>query len=260
MVKWYNLVTFDLIADLAFGESYNGLVSSEYHHWVATVFKYIKSGTFLRLEDAFPVLFKVMRLLLPKDIMEARQRQLQHAKITVEKRLRNDLAHARGDFMDSMLRHRGEKQGLTDYELWINSNVLIIAGSEITATLLAGVTYWLLRNPVSLKKATAEVRSTMKTEADMTFHSVSSQLPYMLACIDESFRMYPPVPGSLQRMTLTSSCISGYQIPARVSFSTVYRDDRELERLRVFADKGSCPPVCCLLLAFEFPRPRPIHP
>ena len=189
--------------------------------------------------------------------MEPRRKQLEYARITVQKRLGNDSAFGRGDFMDSMLHHRGEKQGLTDHELLANSKLLIIAGSETTATLLSGVTYWLLRNPEALKKATAEVRSKLRAEADITFYSVTSKLPYMLACIDESFRMYPPVPGGLQRMTLSSTCISGYEVPARVSFPP---DDRECETLKLFRDKSFHPPVSRLLFAFEFPRPRPVRP
>ena len=32
-LKWYNLTTFDLIGDLAFGESFNGLETAEIHGW-----------------------------------------------------------------------------------------------------------------------------------------------------------------------------------------------------------------------------------
>ena len=41
MVKWYNLCTFDIIGDLAFGEPFGRLDNSEYHHWVATIFQSI---------------------------------------------------------------------------------------------------------------------------------------------------------------------------------------------------------------------------
>lgn len=216
MVKWYNLATFDLVGDLAFGESFGGLDNSEYHHCVSTVFQFIKGATYLRVKDAYPLLFRVFLLFMPKFVMEQRRKQYEHANVTVQKRL-NVSANDRGDFMDSMLRHRGEKEGLTDRELLANANILIIAGSETTATLLSGLTYWFLRSPEALTKVAREIRSTMKTEADITFNSVTSQLPYMLACVDEALRMYPPVPVGLQRMTLAPIRISGYEIPARVS-------------------------------------------
>ncbi|KAL4921602.1 cytochrome P450 [Aspergillus aurantiobrunneus] len=203
MVKWYNLTTFDILGDLAFGEPFGGLDSSEYHHWVA----------FIKLKDAYPVVFQFFQALLPRAIIEARKEQVIHPRMTVQKRLQNASAYNRGDFMDSMLRHRGEKDGLTNLELEANSNILIIAGSETTATLLSGATYWLLRTSDVLAKLTSEVRSVMKTEGDITFQKVTADLPYMLACFNEAFRLYPPVPTGLQRRIIDPANISGYDIP-----------------------------------------------
>lgn len=57
----------------------------------------------------------------------------------------------------------------------------------------------------------------MKTEADITFNHVTSQLPYMLACLDEALRLYPPIPLGLPRIALTPTYISGYEIASGVS-------------------------------------------
>ncbi|GKZ31010.1 hypothetical protein AbraIFM66950_010930 [Aspergillus brasiliensis] len=213
MVKWYNLTTFDIIGDLAFGESFGGLESSQYHYWVATIFQFIKFIPFVRLRDAYPMFFKALSLVMPKKLLTARERQRAHTRITVQKRLDNASKYNRGDFMDSMLRNHGEKDGLSHEELVANANILILAGSETTATLLSGITYWLLKSPDALAKLTTEVRSTMKSEADITASSVVAKLPYMQACIDEAFRMYPPVPTGLQRMTIEPTLISGYELP-----------------------------------------------
>lgn len=217
LVKWYNLTTFDIIGDLAFGESFGGLENSQYHHWVATIFESVKMIPFIKLKDALPLIFNLLAIFIPKRLLDARKRQELHTRTTVQKRLQNSVAYDRGDFMDSMLRHRGDKDGLSDDELVANAKILIIAGSETTATLLSGVTYWLLRNPDKLEKAITETRSVMKSEADITSTSAATKLPYMLACIEEAFRLYPPVPTSLQRMSLEPIRISGYDIPPRVS-------------------------------------------
>ncbi|KAE8153594.1 cytochrome P450 [Aspergillus avenaceus] len=219
MAKWYNLTTFDIIGDLAFGESFGGLDSSEYHHWLSTVFASVKVIPFCIMRDAYPLIFKILFTFVPKAFLEAKARQDEHAEITVQKRLRNASAHNRDDLMDSMLRHRGEKDGLTDEELAANANILIIAGSETTATLLSGVTYWLLRTPETMTKVVNEVRSVMGADADITFSSVTAKLPYMMACLEEALRMYPPVPTGLRRMTLEPTYISGYEIPAGTQVS-----------------------------------------
>jgi cytochrome P450 len=219
MVKWYNLTTFDLIGDLAFGTSFGGLDNSQYHFWVSTIFDSVKIIPFVKIKDKYPVITPLLMAFLPKRLRTARQFQDKYTKETVQKRLANVAAHGRGDFMDSMLRHRGEKDGLSDRELEQNASILIIAGSETTATLLSGVTYWLLRSPEALAKVTDEVRSAFQTEADISLQDVGTRLPYMLACLDEAFRMYPPVPSGLQRRVLTPSIIAGYNIPPGTAVS-----------------------------------------
>ncbi|KAL4760558.1 cytochrome P450 [Aspergillus foveolatus] len=223
MVKWYNLTTFDIIGDLAFGEPFGGLDSAEYHHWVSTIFQSVKVNPFILLKDNYPMLgWLLLRAFVPGTLRQAKKRQIEHSRVTVQKRLSSNI-HTRPDFMDSMLRSRrytynqndGEKapDALTDSEIVSNSNILIIAGSETTATLLSGVTYWILRSPRVLSRVVCEVRSAMKSEADITIQKVSTELPYLLACFDEAFRLYPPVPTGLQRRTLAPTLISGYEIP-----------------------------------------------
>lgn len=224
MVKWYNLTTFDLIGDLAFGEPFGGLDSSEYHYWVATIFQAIRGIAFVKLRDAYPLLFRIISFFLaPEHLMEARERQIEYSNLTVRKRLQNDLHRGPADFMDSMLRHRGDKEKeLNDKEMEANANILIIAGSETSATLLSGITYWLLRTPDTLRKVTREVRSSISSESDITFQSVS-HLPYMFACLNEALRIYPPAPGGLERMTIPPApvTISGYTIPPGVCLLSI---------------------------------------
>lgn len=224
LARWYNLATFDLIGDLAFGEPFGGLESSAYHHWITAIFDFIRVIAFIRAKDHYPLLVSIFLASLPGSFMEAQKKQKEHARITVQKRLDNTALHGRGDFMDSMLRNRGKENGLSNDELVENANILIIAGSETTATLLSGATYWLLRSPDILDKVTREVRENMDSEADITLQSVSTKLPYMLACITEALRLYPPVPGGLQRITVPSAPtrISGYDIPPNVCHILLY--------------------------------------
>lgn len=90
-------------------------------------------------------------------------------------------------------------QNITDEQIAANAGILVIAGSETTATLLAGVTYYLMKNPDVLKKVNDEVRSTFKSEDEITFTSIN-ELPYMIACLTEGLRIYPPVAAGLPRV------------------------------------------------------------
>lgn len=98
-----------------------------------------------------------------------------------------------------------------------NASILVIAGSETTATALAGLTYFLCMNPHALAKLTAEVRSTFKSESEIDIHS-AGQLTYLKACIDETLRAYPPIPHGLPRVVPPGGrTISGRYVPEKVS-------------------------------------------
>lgn len=92
-----------------------------------------------------------------------------------------------------------ESQTISFEELTSNAFVLIVAGSETTATLLSAATFFLATNPASLAKLNEEVRSAFQSEDQIDMLSVQN-LKYLSAVLDESMRCYPPVPSSSPRM------------------------------------------------------------
>ncbi|KAL4884930.1 cytochrome P450 [Aspergillus karnatakaensis] len=238
MVKWYNLATFDMIGDLAFGQPFGGLDSGEYHHWISTLFMAIRAMAWTIMADAHPLLSPILIpfLFLRRSLLIALEEHLRYGTAVVQKRLGETRDRGPADFMASMLRHRGDKEKeLTTSELDVNANTLIIAGSETTAALLAGVTYWLLRTPEALQKVTKEVRTCMSSKADINFQNCSQRLPFMLACLNEGLRLYPPVSGGQQRVTNSPSMmnISGYMIPPGTKVS-VHQSSAYLSSLNFY--------------------------
>lgn len=113
------------------------------------------------------------------------------------------------------------KQKLDMERLMQNSTLLIAAGSETTATLLTATTYLLLKNPTCLEKVVHEVRTTFSGASEITLLS-ASRLTYMLACLDESLRVFPVVPSWLpRRVTKGSAIIDGHPVPEGVSDPTI---------------------------------------
>ncbi|KAL5472424.1 hypothetical protein PMIN07_000870 [Paraphaeosphaeria minitans] len=90
---------------------------------------------------------------------------------------------------------------MTRGEMMSTSGVLIVAGSETSATLLSGAIYYLVSNPTWLEKVRQELKGSFKTEEEMTFASLG-QLKVLNAVLTETFRMYPPVPVLLPRATV----------------------------------------------------------
>lgn len=79
-----------------------------------------------------------------------------------------------------------------------NAMVLILAGSETTATLLSGSIYLLLIHPDRKERLQREIRSAYKSDDEITTTNVNN-LPYLLAVLNEALRLYPPVTSNLIR-------------------------------------------------------------
>ncbi|KAK1579967.1 cytochrome P450 [Colletotrichum navitas] len=195
LAAWYNYTTFDVIGDLAFGEAFGCLDSSDYHPWVRSIFQLVRLSTVVQTGTHYPFVLRLMMAMVPEKMKRGRE---QHEELTEAKlKRRMDLGHERPDLIEGLLR-RKEDWNMSFANLKANSSVLIVAGSETTATLLSGATYYLLMNPVALQKLTDEIRSTFKDESEIDFQSVGN-LTYLLACLDEALRLYPPVPIGLPR-------------------------------------------------------------
>lgn len=103
------------------------------------------------------------------------------------------------DFMTHLF--TAEKDGKIHIEdVFSNASFLVVAGSETTATLLSGGTFYLLTNPHIYKRVVTEIRGKFNTQDEITLHSIG-ELRYLLAFFDETLRMYPPAANNLPRKT-----------------------------------------------------------
>ncbi|CAN8095797.1 unnamed protein product [Discula destructiva] len=210
MTEWYNYTTFDVIGDLAFGESFGCLATGEYHPWVRMIFQSVKLGAFMHAANYAPMLALLVVAMVPKGLMEKRK---EHLRLTQEKLMkRMELGGERPDLIEGLLLKKNELNLSLD-ELQANCSTLIIAGSETTASLLSGITYLLGTHPHALAKLAKEVRTSFKTEDDIDLISVG-KLNYMLACLDEALRLYPPAPLGLPRTVPKGGAnIAGRYVP-----------------------------------------------
>lgn len=221
MVAWFNWTTFDLIGDLTFNESFSCLDSASYHPWIQFIFGNIKASATMATLKFLPFANWMIMWLLGSKIQSMKQ---QNANFTSEKVAhRMSMQTERTDFLSYVLNDAKDSHAMTLREIEAVSSILVLAGSETTATLLAGATYLLLKYPRTLRKATAEVRDHFKSGEDITSSTVK-ELPYLNAVLDESLRIFPPVPlGSPRVIPAHGDVINGYTLPAKVSsVSAIY--------------------------------------
>jgi len=197
ITAWFNYTTFDILGDLAFSESFHCLENSRYHPWILMKISNMKMVVWKNLVNRYvPVLGSLMRLFAT-EVMAQSDEVIRLSKRRASQRL--TLETSRPDFMTHMLQHSNERNGMTTAEVEANAYVLIIAGSETTATLLTGAVFYLLLNPAALARLVKEIRSSFSAEADITDAAVS-KLPYLSAVFNETFRLYPPVDGASNRV------------------------------------------------------------
>lgn len=266
MVKWYNFTTFDLIGDLALGKSFGCLKDSRYHGWVSSIFQSIKIGPFVRTMATYTNVQRVMRLLAPTSVKEARAKHETYVAINAQERIDKGILEERRDFISYILGNRDEKDLVSDKEIAANCNFLILAGSETTATALSGLTWHFLMNPETLRRCTDEVRSAFSNEAEINFVSATSRLLYTQASINEALRMYPPGPSIFPRRTYPKgfTTIAGYSIPPWVSSPMPYLTllSSITHRLITNAnpDQRRRPRPLQHAIAHKFPSPRKLRP
>lgn len=107
MVKWFNFVAFDIIGDLALGESFSCLETSELHPWVSFLYSSFKTAAFLTVSRKFPPFQWLLLKLMPKRLMEERMKHTAATREKVLKRMR--MGEERGDFMSGVLRHNDKE-------------------------------------------------------------------------------------------------------------------------------------------------------
>ena len=198
LVQWYNFTTFDVLGDLGFGESFHALERGKMHPWVGVILDTFMAARWFRIFIAYPLVGNMVFLLM-KLFPQASNAIKEHrafVKDKVDRRL--DRQVDRKDIL-SYIQQANDKKAMSHMEIVATSGLLIIAGSESTATWLSGITFLLLSNPEALHKVMHEVRSTFSKASDMSFQAVATQLPYLNACLNEAARYYPPVPSMLPR-------------------------------------------------------------
>ncbi|KAL8641848.1 MAG: hypothetical protein Q9228_001395 [Teloschistes exilis] len=212
IVQWLNFTTFDIIGDLALGESFHCLEESRYHRWVSILFTQFKSAAII-ISLRFFGLEKPVRMLLPSSLLRKRKEHAELARERIHRRLdKGDADAQRNDFMTYVLRYNNEK-GMSVPEIEATFQILVVAGSETTATALSGIIVHLLRNADVYEKLTNEVRDSFTHASDICAESVSN-LCYLNAVIEEGLRLFPPVPLGMMRVVPAGGAeVSGQWLP-----------------------------------------------
>ncbi|CAK7210460.1 hypothetical protein SBRCBS47491_000791 [Sporothrix bragantina] len=210
-----NYLAMDILGDLCFGKAFHMLEAPDNRYAVDLVgmaaHRHLICGTMRTIEK-----LGIEKVLFRK-IAAGRARYMQYSGRQLAERMALGDDTDRRDFFYHLLKAIDPvtQKGFTKPELWGESNLLIIAGSDTTSTGMAATFFYLVRHPEALAKVTREVRETFANVEEIQHGAALTGCTYLRACIDEAMRLSPAVGGALPRQVLAGGIeINGEAIPA----------------------------------------------
>lgn len=140
------------------------LETQEYNPWLQGIFDQIFYACVSRAFQYFPLIWAFVQLMIPKSVHRIAEASVEFSASRVEKRLAMDVE--RPDIFGLILKHEAGSQ-MPRQEMHANADLLMIAGTETTATMLSGLTYNLLTNPGPMKRLANEIRGTFDSASDI---------------------------------------------------------------------------------------------
>ncbi|KAF4458051.1 Cytochrome P450, E-class, group I [Fusarium austroafricanum] len=214
MARWSSYLTFDIMADVVFGQPYNLLGNSEYRYVVDSIEgSNIRTGVLLQAPEAYT--WRLDKRLFPTSVQH-RNNYIKFISSLVQERLTTKPLE-RNDIISHLLAAKDSEtgQGFTKNEVAAESATLIVAGTDTSSTALAATLFYLTQYPHMYRRAVAEVRSSFAKSEDVKLGRVLNECVFTRACIEESMRLSPPAASALWRQVLGGGqIVDGHVIPA----------------------------------------------
>ncbi|KAJ5161559.1 hypothetical protein N7492_006951 [Penicillium capsulatum] len=221
-------LTADVITDLAYGQSSQMLTSSEMR-WILSVMTLMSWRGMLCVIQPKIYRWKLDRVFLAPAYKRILSAGTWAYKCTKNRVVAEKQVHQK-DFFGAMINVKGSKDGqiFTTKDMWVETLLLMAAGSDTTSTAMAATFFYLAHCPDALVAATSEVRGSFAQKDDIRLGSTLNDCVFLQACINEAMRLTPSTPNILPRDVLAGgSVIDGEHIPAGMTVgSSLYANHR----------------------------------
>lgn len=142
--------------------------------------------------------------------------------------------HGEREFVDAdvfayLLGEQGKQRRKLDrQELQQDCMLMVVAGSDTTSNAMTFCLYELAKRPDIVARLREELDSLLQNGGELRsdqFDTLRDLAPFLNACINETLRLWPPVPSGLQRTLMTpltlSPDVTGYSEPLLLPAGTV---------------------------------------
>lgn len=186
---WFNYYSFDVMGDLAFGNSFDMLKSGSTHYVMSAVEKGLLAvGLLSPLTWIIPVFASAP--IIGADFAELISWCGEQAKRRMKMEVK--VPDITSWLFDDPKIDRGWLSG--------DTRLIVVAGSDTTAAAMTYVFYHLASDPTEVEKLRGELKTLMKPEAPFSVRDVQ-HAAHLNAVINETLRMHPPVPSGASRIT-----------------------------------------------------------
>ena len=239
VTKWFNYFSFDVMGELAFGKSFERLDAGEENSYMQVLHK--RMDLLGLLGFSVPWLMQ----LVAKIPSSPRQKFAVYSRELVEER--RNMKTGRRDIF-SWLLDAYEKEPVKTKQmidtLYGDCDLIVVAGSDTTASALLTIFYLLTKHPDQVEKLRAELGSLLEGWSDLGEKALKN-LPHLNAVINESMRLFPPSASGVQRFTPPQGLqIGNVWLPGHVNVQVPL-----YTMCRGMPDKISC--FCQLLTSFK---------
>jgi len=214
--QWLRFLAFDVVGDFTLNVQFECVENETYHPWVALLMNWFRAVSFVTNANAFGQLAPFIMLFAPMKHLKGVKDHLEMSAQKVRERLETGDDPQRSDLWSYLLRNKGDKS-LSLGEMEVNAALFIVAATEPLSDVICGVLYYLARDPNVRQKLLKELKSCM-ADGNVLNMTTTGRSPYLHAVINESMRMYSPIPGGMRRKTpKEGAIISDIEIPPDVS-------------------------------------------
>ncbi|KAH8806769.1 cytochrome P450 [Flagelloscypha sp. PMI_526] len=235
MTDWFAFFVFDIMGELGLGKDFNALASGTRNLAMDGIREILYATAIFGTIPWFLYLMQVVPGIVPPSFVsffDYCERQVNEKKNIIQ-------ADSKPEDVLSWLIKAARENDKSPPSLPENARLLIIAGSDTTASFLANVLYYLIRHPEHMDKLALHLDSLFPNgDLDWTPEKAKS-ITMLDDIMNETLRLAPSVPDGLPRLTPPEGLmVDEVFIPGDVVVSvppwTIQRDPRYWEDAEVF--------------------------
>jgi cytochrome P450 len=211
--EWSSRATLDIIGLAGMGRDFDSLANPD--NELNETYKSIFAGN--RGAQIIQVILGLIPHWLAVALPLKRNDEIGKAVGTIKSVALNLIAEKRAKLLAGESKHVDilsvamESGGFSDEDLVNQLMTFLAAGHETTASAMAWAVYLLCKHPDVQAKLRDEVREHLDLQGEIDSTEID-RLPYLNAVLNETMRIFPPVPLTL-RETATDTTIQGHFVP-----------------------------------------------